>query len=83
MSHGAEIDTLGNLQNVYPPVPIEKEQANATAGAAWSVYADAKYGTGVLTVYNATTIGWKYRHSKDMSVADEFYITKDAYTAQK
>jgi hypothetical protein len=41
----------------------------------WNVYSDAKYGTGVLTVHNETTLQWRYIHSTDMAVADEFYIT--------
>ena len=39
-------------------------------------FADKRYGTGTLTVYNATTMQWKYIHSADMQVADYFYITK-------
>ena len=34
-----------------------------------------EYGTGVLTVHNEMTLQWRYIHSTDMAVADEFYIT--------
>jgi hypothetical protein len=75
MTHGAEIGG-GGLQNVYPPIALPNN-TKATESASWNVYADAQYGTGVLTVFNATTIRWTYTHSTDMKVADQFYITKN------
>jgi len=63
-----------SLSNSFPPNPITE---GVEAGAApWNVFADKRYGTGTLTVYNATTMQWKYIHSADMQVADYFYITK-------
>jgi len=65
------------LSNSFPPVPVQpKLSEKSSTGAAWNVYDDAQFGTGVLTVFNATTMQWRYIHSEDMSVADEFYITK-------
>jgi hypothetical protein len=55
---------------------VETSDKLASAPAAWNAYADAQFGTGVLKVINRTTIQWQYIHSADMTVADQFYITK-------
>lgn len=51
----------------------EREEEEA---AAWNVYADSQYGTGILRVIDRNTAQWQYIHSETMEVADEFYITK-------
>jgi len=43
----------------------------------WNRFADSShYGTGMLDVYNSTTVRWRYILSKDGSVKDEIVIRK-------
>lgn len=44
--------------------------------APWIVTHDHHYGTGVLTVANASAARWQFIHSDDLSVQDEFWLTK-------
>lgn len=69
------------LEREILPSGDQQMQVNSTTGsAAWGVYADTIYGTGVLTVFNATTMRWQYKHSENLRVADEFFITKQDLT---
>lgn len=52
--------------------------ADSNAVPIWNVYADAaNYGTGVLHVLNETTLHWEYTISRNLEVADEFYLVKE------
>ncbi len=56
-----------------------KTDGDATVDAGdspWVVTHDAHYGTGILEVANASAIKWSYIMSDDLSVKDEFWLTK-------
>mmetsp|Transcript_9651 Transcript_9651/g.17624 ORF Transcript_9651/g.17624 Transcript_9651/m.17624 type:complete len:202 (-) Transcript_9651:49-654(-) len=44
--------------------------------AEWIKLHDHHYGTGVLEVINRTAVRWKYIKSDDLSLKDEFVLTK-------
>mmetsp|Transcript_3187 Transcript_3187/g.4798 ORF Transcript_3187/g.4798 Transcript_3187/m.4798 type:complete len:500 (+) Transcript_3187:76-1575(+) len=44
--------------------------------AEWIVTHDHHYGTGVLEVVNASAVKWTYILSDDLSVKDQFWLTK-------
>lgn len=45
---------------------------------AWSVYRQASYGHGELTVYNSTHTLWQWHQNQDLSpvVADQLWLVK-------
>lgn len=49
-----------------------------TPQPSWSLYRQASYGHGELTVFNSTHALWQWHQNKDLSptVADEFYAIK-------
>jgi len=73
---------------VNPPYPTyvlvggagcdEMSGAQGVELSDWCAYQDTTYyATGILTVYNSTTLTWEYIISKDGTVKDSFTITKN------